>query len=529
MEKNEVKEELESKNIKEIERQIERYSPVIVEPIKTKKDLKEKMLAIDCSKMLIKRLPKALDEFVFLYKNKFDIKFNVLIVSNQEGYKIAEFINGYLFSKGIVENTLLTEFDYSSKIKSVNKFVSFVVYKSKSSLRELEHAYMQEKNVFTVGVVSPDIYYDLSNLFVDNFSFILFDKYQPKEDVEILEKHVKTYDFKFESKSSIKDIQHRFQDVRATKNLLSSFIIDKKIDRSGNIISYDEFKKWFDNREFPEYRSDEKEEVEVEFSENEMKNIIGLESVKKQVDRIAKMLEKNKDDRPMLHMAFLGNPGTGKTSIARVIANEFYARKIIKENKLLEVSRVDLVGSYIGHTAEKTANVIKKAMGGVLFIDEAYSLATSKSDKDFGPEALATLVKEMEDKRDDIVVIFAGYEKEMREMISVNKGLESRIAFKIKFEDYSVVELMQILKFMISKTKYTIEKDCLEIIEDYFKSQKEKENFSNGRFVRNFFEKLKLIQAERSTGFEITKEDVLIAIEEEPESKDSKRKFGFAI
>ncbi|MGI5842539.1 MAG: AAA family ATPase [Christensenellales bacterium] len=525
MEKNELKEDLENKNNKDVERQIERYSPVFVEPIKTKKELKEEIKKFGFSKEFIKRAPDLLDEFVKFYNSGADMDYNIVIATEDNNIKLAEIICSYLSGKGISSNALLTQYNYRSQIRGNENYCSLT-----TDDFQMDDIGIKEtktyKNIFNIYLIHPFLFANMQKNIDAKYPFTIFNVYKKNEEINNISNHANSLGFVFDNKRTLNTLFERYKNYNDIKGAVTRYAIDKKIEKKEQVIKLEEIQKYFHE---PVKRNRRNKQKEAGKGIDSFDSIIGLESVKKQVERIAKMLEKNKDDRPMLHMAFLGNPGTGKTSIARVIANEFYERKIIKENKLLEVSRVDLVGSYIGHTAEKTKNVIQSAMGGILFIDEAYSLAISKSDKDFGPEALATLVKEMEDKRDDIVVIFAGYEKEVMEMISVNRGLESRIAFKIKFEDYSVVELMQILNLMISKTKYTLQSECLSIIEKFFEKEKEKESFSNGRFVRNFFERLKLIQADRSTGFEITKEDVLIAVEEEPENKDSKRKFGFVI
>lgn len=514
-----------NEEIKENKPQLERYSPIDIEPIKTKKELKEKLKNLDFSKDFVSRLPKLLDQFISLYKNKAELRFNILIISDKKTSECAEIICSYLHANNIVENKLLTNYNYFSKLKADKNFASFVYYDLDFERRQNSNISRQESNIFSIGLVSLTQYFANKKVFDDKFPFIALDAHSENEKYNLVEKYIKKMGFVVENKNTIKKLLHNVEEITIIKNTLAQYIIDKKVDNKDNVVRFEELKKYFNTF----VQREEKRKEEIKNKDYDIDDIIGLESVKTQVRRIVKMLAKNKDDRPMLHMAFLGNPGTGKTSIARVLAQEFYKKKIIKENKFLEVSRVDLVGMYIGHTAEKTLRVIEKSLGGILFIDEAYSLATSKSDKDFGPEALATLVKEMEDKRDDLIVIFAGYEKEMKNMISVNKGLASRIAFNIKFEDYSVDELMQILNLFISKTKYTIESNAIELIKNYFSKEKEKQNFSNGRFVRTFFEMLKLVQAERSDDYEILKEDVMIAIKEQSSGDNEKSKMGFVI
>ena len=189
-----------------------------------------------------------------------------------------------------------------------------------------------------------------------------------------------------------------------------------------------------------------------------------------------------------LHMIFTGNPGTGKTTVARIMAKMLYDMGIVKENKLIEVERKDLVASYIGQTATKTSEVIDKAKGGVLFVDEAYTLS-SESKNDFGAEAIATLIKAMEDHKDELVVIFAGYKNEMKDFLDINPGISSRIGYTFDFEDYNIEELKQIFYKKIAKMGFSYEEDCdvkLTEVCSYFSKRK---SFGNGRFID------KLIQA----------------------------------
>lgn len=515
-----------NEEVKQNEVQFEKFSPIEIQPLKTKKEMKEKLKKLDFSNKFITRLPKLLDQFIYFYKSKVDFKYNILIVSDNKTSDCAEIISSYLYANNIIENKLLTNYNYFTKIKTDKNIASYIHSTVEHERRVASNISRQENNIFSIAMTSLPQYIASKTILDDKFPFIAFDEYSENEEYSLIENFIKKLGFVLENKNDMKKLLDTVEDTRLIKNAITQYIIDKKVDKKDNVIRIKELKEYLNIRLVHDNQESKDKKTSKAVS---MENIVGLESVKREVNRIAKMLAKNNGERPMLHMAFLGNPGTGKTSIARVLAQEFYKRKIIKQNKFLEVSRVDLVGEFVGHTASKTLDVIERAVGGILFIDEAYSLATSKSDKDFGPEALATLVKEMEDRRDDLIVIFAGYEKDMKSMIAVNKGLESRIAFHLKFENYSVEELMQILHSFISKTKYTIENQALETIKTYFSKESEKPNFSNGRFVRTFFEKLKLIQAERSDNFEITTEDILLAIKEQSALDCGKTKMGFAI
>ena len=191
-----------------------------------------------------------------------------------------------------------------------------------------------------------------------------------------------------------------------------------------------------------------------------------------------------------LHMVFLGNPGTGKTTVARMVANILYNLNYIDQNKLIEVSAKDLVGQYVGQTAPKTMSVIEKALGGVLFIDEAYSLATKPgSSTTFNEECVATLIQAMENYRDNLVVIFAGYKKEMDGFLRSNSGIVSRIGYTMDFKDYTTDELIQIFRSMFEKAGFILDESAIEEVRGIIEKYRGTEGFGNARFVRNLYEK----------------------------------------
>ena len=204
-------------------------------------------------------------------------------------------------------------------------------------------------------------------------------------------------------------------------------------------------------------------------------------------------LMKKSDDLKLksvnLHMVFLGNPGTGKTTVARIIVDILYNLGYIKQNKLIEVSVKDLVAEYVGQTAPKTMSVVERALGGVLFIDEAYALASKGNQSSYNDEAIATLIKAMEDYRDNLVVIFAGYTKEMQDFLDSNSGIVSRIGYTLEFDDYTEDELVKIFKGMMTKAGFIVKDEAITRLREIIREYKDTKNFGNARFVRNVYEK----------------------------------------
>ena len=247
------------------------------------------------------------------------------------------------------------------------------------------------------------------------------------------------------------------------------------------------------NKKIPEY---EKEKSIDEIFE-ELNELVGLQKVKQVLKDLVSLKElKSKAEDSLkikdvnLHMVFLGNPGTGKTTVARIVAEILYNLKYIKQNKLIEVSSKDLVAEYVGQTAPKTMAVVQKALGGVLFIDEAYSLASGQGQGNgYNEEAIATLIQAMENYRDNLVVVFAGYTKEMQNFLNANSGIVSRIGYTLEFEDYTTQELIQIFELMTKKAGFVVEEDAIKKLEDIIEEYRDTKNFGNARFVRNVYEK----------------------------------------
>ena len=235
------------------------------------------------------------------------------------------------------------------------------------------------------------------------------------------------------------------------------------------------------------------------------RDLIGLKPVKTRIREIAALLlvDRLRRERgftaggPILHMCSTGNPGTGKTTVAMRMATILHRLGYVRKGHLVAVTRDDLVGQYIGHTAPKTKEVLKKAMGGVLFIDEAYYLYRPENERDYGQEAIEILLQVMEDNRDDLVVILAGYRDRMDRFFESNPGMSSRIAHHIDFPDYEVDELAMIAERMLDAMHYRFDVESRMVFDDYLKRRMAQPHFANARSVRNALDRARLRQASR--------------------------------
>ena len=268
-------------------------------------------------------------------------------------------------------------------------------------------------------------------------------------------------------------------------------------------------------------KPEEKEEIppkeKIEDLLAELDSYVGMDAIKAEVRSLINMVQvyklRREHDLPTtdmsLHMVFSGNPGTGKTTVARIMSRIYHSLDILSKGQLVEVDRSGLVAGYVGQTALKTQKVIEKAMGGVLFIDEAYAL-NGKSENDFGQETIDTILKAMEDHRDDLVVIVAGYTELMDRFIHSNPGLESRFNRFLMFEEYTPEQMVAIFKMQCKKGCYVLAQGTEELVRDFIAEESADDSFGNARGVRNLFEHILVAQNNRLAKMEnVTRDDLM--------------------
>ena len=297
--------------------------------------------------------------------------------------------------------------------------------------------------------------------------------------------------------TDVKRKDPNFANAREIRNILDQVIMCQNIRVNGSDnkeIGVADVNKYIKDSNINLPTSNEGRTSKILTGEEELDQLVGLASVKRMIKKIKAYAKKNKGDAGFnLHMCFYGNPGTGKTEVARILSRILYDAGVLPESKLVETDSHGLIGKYVGETAPKTEARINDAMNGVLFIDEAYGLnedASAGGKTGYGDEAIEVLLKEMEDHRGQFCVILAGYKDEMKNMISTNPGLASRIQFTLDFPDYSREELGEIANGFLEKKKYEIDRDALEKlldVTDYFRA---KPNFANARTVRNILDQV---------------------------------------
>ena len=509
--------EIKSKdNVKE-DCDLNSISPEEIKKVKDEQMLKffnklEKLYITEESKNTLKKIIEYMRKFDEKIETEY-INFNMCIYSNNKEtvYELTDLISDVatFFSYVKQANTIEFSFYNLEKAEQVND-----IYSSENSIilmKDFEGILSQEQSF------KDRFWHRLEEKVVEGKKqFITIASAKNKEILaQAFEKNeeIKNRIFNFEIEAVEPTVQDVYQEI------LDKLSKNNKVDENFEVKLLDYISNTYPKTElsFPEYRDKLCEKIlfskEECLTENdvpeyekdksmdeifaELNELVGLEKIKKVLKDLVNLIElKNKAGSDLkikdvnMHMIFLGNPGTGKTTVARIIAGMLYNLKYIKQNKLIEVSSKDLVAEYVGQTAPKTMSVIEKAMGGVLFIDEAYSLATGNGQgSSYNEEAIATLIQAMENYRNNLVVIFAGYTKEMQGFLNANSGIASRIGYTLEFEDYTEDELLQIFKNMVTKSGFDITKEALEEARKVIRDYKDTKNFGNARFARSLYEK----------------------------------------
>lgn len=485
-----------------------------------------------------KKLLKKMIEYMRKYDEKIEtsyIPFNMqLITKNADLIKsieeiFVETLSTFSYTKSAkMEEIALYKLETADQVSELYDSNGIIFLNSLSSLASYDEKFQDAFLNFLEGTITDNI----------NKVITVIIGRDKLEISNIFAKKARMLDKYFEFK--IEEIRPDIQDVlrEVKENLKGSFEFTDEIniklldyisntypktdldfpDYRNNLCKYISF-----NKEIPSYEKDKTlDEIFAELNE-----LVGLQKVKKVLNDLVDLIElKKKSDGDLniknvnLHMVFLGNPGTGKTTVARIIAEVLYNLKYIKQDKLIEVSSKDLVGEFVGQTAPKTMAVVEKALGGVLFIDEAYSLASDTgAGNSYNEEAIATLIQAMENYRDNLVVIFAGYTKEMQAFLNSNSGIVSRIGYTLEFDDYTPDELITIFKGMMKKSGFVVSDDAIEEVRKVIEEYRYTKNFGNARFIRNVYEK-SIVKHAANTRNETSKEALKTITKEDISTED---------
>ena len=459
----------------------------------------DKLYISDDAKNIIKKI---IDYMKKYNNNEVDIYIPLRLIINSNSDKLSNDIIDIIYNAAVKYSYIdkKEKIDYS--LYKIDKNISFANY-GLINFKDLSGINLEDDKTH------KKMFYELENYFdQDNKSIITV----VGNDLEITNfflgyENFKNKYFKFNIDSVNPDNQDIYNDIINSIDVNDDLkvalldYINKTYDKNSDYYEYEkEIIRYISfHNELPSI----KEELSNDEIFKELDELVGLDKVKKVLhDLVDLMRLKSKTENELkisninLHMVFLGNPGTGKTTIARMIANILYNLKYIKENKLIEVSSKDLVAEYVGQTAPKVASVIEKSLNGVLFIDEAYTLASNSSNS-YNDEAIATLIQAMENYRDKLVVIFAGYTKEMQDFLNSNSGITSRIGYTLEFDDYTTMELIQIFENMAKKSGFKVEDSAIEYLKTIVDDNRNMKNFGNARFIRNIYEKTIVSHASR--------------------------------
>lgn len=471
-----------------------------------------------------------------------------VIIHNRSSYpsetklKLIDFLNKMLVANEVIntEYEFLTSAQLGEDVDKLNLEKDMIIINSRDFEKNLEEN--RNKIVAVMEKFPNKVFILIDESFSMGSANALFNQYYDwffhieriSEDNKksYAKKLLKTNDISVDSNCNYIDelIKESFFLV---KSKINNTVLQCKINNT-NLITDEFVKKYLETKQ-TENTKNEKDENKSNRSQNKeyLDSLIGINDVKEEINKIVNYVafcKKKNKKMPMLHMCFMGNPGTGKTTVARIIGEIFKEREILSTGRFVEIHGRDLVGQYVGWTAREVQSQIRRAKGGVLFIDEAYSL-NAEHRGSFEDEAIATLIKEMEDKRDDLCVVLAGYSNEMKELIQRNPGFESRIQFYLNFPDYNEDELYEIFKQMAKKEDYKLTNGAKTELYNNFKMAINTPNFSNGRYVRNLYEKIKIEQANRVEKEAQADENLIRKCDVEPfvvdVKQDTKVKIGF--
>lgn len=463
-------------------------------------------------------LKKYIDYIHLRKEEKIDFGNFNMIINNQSIYteetkKIIKIVEKILKINELISDEYYVQSLRNQKLKDISKLENSLITIDTHVIKECIFNFRE--NIAKLIKENPDnIFIIIENTIDENFlgnveEFnvvlgeymtwnIMIEKVDTNDKIDYMKKFAKKNELKITEKSI--DLLKE-KPYRNVKKVMFDLLIDAKT-KNIKTISNKKVKAEIENSKDKTEKNNKERNNKAKSTQSgmdELNSLIGLTEVKKQVNQVLNYIKVNKQrgKMPMLHMCFNGNPGTGKTTVARIIGKIFAENKILSDKDIfVETSREELVGKYVGWTAQQTRKKIEEADGGVLFIDEAYSLYSDSGD-DFGHECISELIKEMENKRNSLCVILAGYTEDMKILIESNPGFESRIQFNINFPDYSTDELYQIFIKMAKDDGYEVSDDVEERLIKYFNIEKNKENFANARCVRNIFEKIKFEQASR--------------------------------